>query len=708
MDGAFRSTNWLFRPATQTTPEPRKPERPGDLMNGDGFVQPDPRSSGSSLARTLVSRTLARLPWSFVSESTPYRGSPSLHQQSLRGWLRSHAGLCFAGVSLGWVLLLYRHVLGAPFVYDDISQIRDNSLLASWSSTLEYFRSSISFSNQYRGAGGSFYRPLFWLSLALDRHLWGLNPAGFHVTNVLLHWLNGLLGFVLLRRLNVSIYVAAAASFVWLALPINAEAVAWISGRSLPLACFFLLVSLLAGLAYLHSPSRWLLPAYAAACLAALLSHEAGVLAVPFMLLIVYCRDREFRPVWMPLCGAGLVAGLVYGLLRQLAGAQLSAGRPLLPAVGAISAKYLYWMLLPLHMSIERSTSVPRAEPLVLFAASGLLLAFLVFLFAIRRKLPAVAAGLVWLVIALLPFCGAMHLYQGMAERYTYLAAMGLAFVVVVLARQLRSHNGFYRIAVGIICLWVVWGAWRLNARVFDWRDEETLYRTSLEATPASSILLYNLGVVAGEGGRTDEAAAYYRRALALNPRYASAALNLGNLLRSQGHLPEAITQYQAAISLDPKSPDAWMDLGNAYLETGATTNARTAYQQAISLKPNNVEAFINLGVVSQQVGDFAAARRNYEHAIAIDPSQPASYCNLGALLLRQGDHEAATRQFLRAIEVNPIYAPAYFDLGVLYQQTGHPELAAPMYERALQLKPDYEHARTNLEKLRSPALSAK
>ncbi len=639
----------------------------------------------------------------------PHRGHPDdLPRHSLVGWLLSHPGLCFAVLSLGWVLSLYRNVLAAPFVYDDISQIRDNSALASWSSALVYFHSSIPFSNEYRGAGGTFYRPLFWLSLSLDRHLWGLNPAGFHVTNLLLHWLNGLLGFFLLRRLSVSLYVAAAASFVWLALPINAEAVAWISGRSLPLACFFLLLSLLAGLVYLQSPSLLLLLAYATACLAALLSHEAGVLALPLMLLIAYCHDREFQPIWTPLCCAGLVAGVLYGVLRQIAGAPLSSGRPLLPSIGAISAKYLYWMLLPLHMSVERSTSLPPAEPLVLFAASGLLLVFLVSLIALRRKLPAAAAGLVWLVIALLPFCGLIHLYQGMAERYTYLASMGLAFVVVTLAWQLRPRTTLFGLVAGIVCLWVIWGASRLNARVLDWRDEETLYRTSLEATPASSILLYNLGVIAAEAGRSDQAAAYYRRALALNPRYASAALNLGNLLRSQGHLPEAIAQYQVAITFDPRSPDAWMNLGNVYLEVGSTNNARTAYQQAISLKPNNVEAFINLGVLFQQAGDFAAAKQNYERAIAIDPSHPASYCDLGALLLRQGDREAATRQFLHAIEVDPIYAPAYFDLGVLYEQTGHPELAAPMYQRALQLKPGYEHARTNLEKLRNSGLPAK
>jgi protein O-mannosyl-transferase len=624
---------------------------------------------------------------------------------SRRQWLVSHAGVCFAILSLGWVLLLYRNVLTAPFVYDDISQIKENPALASWLSALEYFRSPVFFSNQYRGAGGSFYRPLFWLSLSLDRHIWGLNSVGFHLTNLLLHWLNGLLGLLLLRRLRISFYVAAAAALIWLALPINTEAVAWISGRALPLACFFLLLSLLAGFAYLRSARLWLLPSYAAACLAALLSHEAGVLALPLMLLIAYCHEREFRPSWFRLCGAGLAAGAIYGLLRQIAGAHLSASQPALAAAGTMFAKYLYWAVLPVHMSIERSTSFPREAPLVTFIAAIVLLIVFLALVSIRRRRSGVAAGLAWFSIALLPFCGAIHLYQGMAERYTYLAAQGLVFAVVAFAWQLRVHPALYRIAAVIISVWMLWGAWRLNARVLDWRDEEALYRTSLEATPNSSILLYNLGVVAAEEGHDDQAAAYYRRALALNPRYAAAALNLGNILRKQGHLPEAIAQYQTAITFDPRTPDGWMNLGNAYLQTGSTANARAAYNQAIVLKPNNVEAFINLGVVFQQMGDFASAKRQYERAIAIDPSQPAGYCNLGALLLRQGDHDAAASQFLHAIQADPIYAPAYFDLGVLYQQTGRPELAKPMYERALQLKPDYEHARAKLEALGHPEL---
>src|ERR1700752_2402162 len=110
--------------------------------------------------------------------------------------------LWFAIISACWVALLYRHVISAGFVYDDVAQIQNNHALTLWRSVAEYARSAVPFNTEFRGIGGSFYRPLFWFSLALDRVLWGLNATGFHITNLALHWGNGLLAFLLLRRLR--------------------------------------------------------------------------------------------------------------------------------------------------------------------------------------------------------------------------------------------------------------------------------------------------------------------------------------------------------------------------------------------------------------------------------------------------------------------------------------------------------------------------
>jgi protein O-mannosyl-transferase len=634
---------------------------------------------------------------------------PSVNPRS-QSPFASHLDLWFAIISACWVVLLYRHVIGAAFVYDDVPQIQNNPALSSWHSVAGYFRSAVPFNRDFRGFGGFFYRPLFWLSLAMDRMLWGLNATGFHITNLALHWTNGFLAFTLLRKQRVSIVVSAAVSIVWLGLPINAEVVAWISGRSISLAVLFLLTGLLSADWYLRSNRIVALFGYAIASFASLLSHEIGVLTLPMVGLMAYASNPERRR-WFDvsfaglalvrLTGVGLTVDALYLWLRHIAGAHLSSGVPAVVGSGVSFWKYVGWMLLPLRMSIERSTDVPTSDfPMTTSAAFIGVLALFVVILLSRRKMPEVAVGLAWLFIALVPFCGIIPIYQGMAERYTYLAALG--FVLAMVALLFHLSNPARSVALCAVILWVSWGAWRLNARVIDWRDETSIYAKSLEATPGSPILLYNLGVTFAEAGDTSKAADYYQRAIELNPRYTSAIINLGNMFERQGNYSQAVALYQRAIALDPRDPDAWVDLGNIYLQLAMNQAAKGAYEKAVALKPNDVEAIINLGAALQRSGDLNAAEQAYQRAIAIDPGQAPAYCDLGALFLQQGNVVGAREQLTKSIEHNPSYAPAYFDLGVLNEQIGQRDLALEMYKKALDLQPDYPRARSSVERLQA------
>jgi protein O-mannosyl-transferase len=613
---------------------------------------------------------------------------------------QSHFQLSFLILSGCWVVLLYWQAIGGPFLYDDIPQIQQNHALLSWPSAAEYFRSSVPFNIEFRGFAGSFYRPLFWLSLKLDRTLWGLNPSGFHVTNLVLHWANGFVGFLLLTEFGVSVLISGTASLVWLGLPINSEAVAWISGRSFCLMDLLLLLALLMADWHLRSRKRWPLVIYSFAFLGALLSHEAGVLVLPLTSLVAYARDHKLRRSWLPLGGAAIGVSVVYLGLRHLAGAQLPAAVLDIGPIGVEFLKYVQWMVFPVAMSVERSTDVPANEFSVVAIVSLLaVLALFILVVRLRKKMPEFAAGLAWMSIALLPFCGIVFIYQGTAERYDYVASQGFALAVV--AFSLRARRWAKGAVPLLAVLWVGWGAWRLNARVLDWANEILLYTTSLKATPRSPVLLYNLGTAYSDAGDIERAIQYYRRAIGINPNYVSALVNLGNVLRARGEYSEAVGLYKRAISLDPKSPDPWINLGNVYGQEGWAKEAKSAYERAIALKPDDTQAIINLGVTYQRLGNLAAAKRQYETAISIDGTQPAVYCNLGALLVQEGNADAAIEQFTRAIQIDKSYAAAYFDLGVVYQQTGQNDLATRMYEKALEIKPDHEKARLNLERLR-------
>jgi protein O-mannosyl-transferase len=343
---------------------------------------------------------------------------------SVRGpesWIRSHERVSFLVLSAAWVLLLYWKALWNPFSsYDDLTMIVNNPGLGTWRGVYHYLHSNVSFVGDLRGSGESYYRPLFWISLALDSKLWGSNPFGFHLTGLLLHWINGFLLFFLLRRVRVPLEVAGGTAFVWLALPINSEVVAWIAARAYCLAAFFILLSALAAVRFLETGRTFLVPVYALAVFCALLSHEAGILAFPLTMMVAYALTKlNARPAVVLYCAA-VAAGLATFGLSHIAGARslYHQSGSLIP-FGAFYLKYLGWLTLPIHMSIERSSNTPPNNlSLPAILAWGGMAGMFVIAFVTRRRQPLIAVGLLWIWIALAPFCGLVPIYQGMAGRY--------------------------------------------------------------------------------------------------------------------------------------------------------------------------------------------------------------------------------------------------------------------------------------------------
>jgi hypothetical protein len=132
---------------------------------------------------------------------------------------------------------------------------------------------NVSFVGDLRGSGESYYRPVFWISLALDRMLWEMNPVAFHLTNLALRWLNGCLLFAVLKKAGVPMELAAYTVLVWLTLPINSEVVAWVSARAYLLAALFVLVSALLAELFLERRRTIAVASYTLTALLALLSH---------------------------------------------------------------------------------------------------------------------------------------------------------------------------------------------------------------------------------------------------------------------------------------------------------------------------------------------------------------------------------------------------------------------------------------------------
>jgi protein O-mannosyl-transferase len=592
-----------------------------------------------------------------VSSSSPSKAAKKeTRSGSLLQWCSRRASLCFALAAAAWVLALYWNAFKAPFVYDDLEQILNNPALASWRLTIaRFFFLPVAFTNDFLGGGGFTYRPLYWLTFALDRQLWGATSvSGFHFTSLLLHWANGLLLFQLLRRIKVSTGTAAISALLWLGLPINTEAVVWISARAYLLSSFFLLLGLLSASLYLRRDKRTTLVCYFLFSLAAVFSHEQGFLLLPLTLFLIYGTRRDDRATWVKLAGTGLAANLFCAGIKYWVGAHGGGGPRALWSIGEVFWKYLLWMLAPIHMSVERSTSLPADS----FSTAAVAAWLLLFAFAgtavlLRRRAPLAATGMAWISITLLPFCGFVFIYQGMAERFLYIASMGLALAIVSLAQAGRRQ--WKQIALAGLLLWMAWGALRLRARVLDWDDPVSLYESSLQATPTSAALYYNLGFS----------------------------------LREQGDLDRAIVNYRQAIRLRPTYQRAFASIAEIYAKQNKPAEALTEYSQALKLQPDDTNTVINYAVALGAAGKKELAEQQFKVAIAQAPKQSAAFIDLGNLYVQEDREDEAIQCFEKAIAKNPNDPLSYFDMGVLFQRKGRDDLALPFYKKVLRLKPD-------------------
>lgn len=568
----------------------------------------------------------------------------SIRPKRFNEWYRLHPVISFCLISFTYVLLLYSRALTAGFsAYDDPNQITQNPSILSIRQSLSYFRHTVPFTSDLLGLKSSMYRPLYWLSLAIDQRVWGLHAVGFHLTNVLLHWLTGLLLFVLLKKLRMPVFTAAASVLLWFSLPINSEAVVWASDRAYCLAGFFLLLAGLGAQSYLASRRVLPLIGYLLCFFAALLSHEAGILTIPLVLLIACATPSKTTRSSSVLGFASLLPLISFVVLRN----SLPDATPLtlgsLWPAGLYFAKYVSWIFLPIHMSVERSSSTPAAG----FSIAALI-AWLVLIgfgwaaVALRRKAPAISAGVAWLICALLPFCGFTVIYQGMAERFAYFASAGAAIVVasvVAMAysnvqRSVDTERTLRKVLLACVAIWTLWGVMRLWHRENDWHDSIALYRSSLLATPKSAKLYHNLGDV--------------------------------------------------------------------YLSRGDLEGARASYSKGLDLSPTDAGLAINLGVTLDRKRDALGAEQAFIRAIHIDPQQDTAYCDLGVLMFQHDQADKAALLFVKAIKLNPEDPTPLYDLAAVYKANGRKDLAIQLYHKVLEMQPGDEAATADLHELES------
>jgi tetratricopeptide (TPR) repeat protein len=636
---------------------------------------------------------------------------------------RVSAGVALIAIA---VFLAYRPSMTGGFILDDDRLIYDNDLIKA-SDGLQQF---------WCTTRADDYWPATNSALWIEWRLWGMHPTGYHVTNLILHIIEALLIWIILRKLSIP--GAFLAAIIFAVHPVNVESVAWIAQRKNTMAMLFFLLSILwylkadmpaasVGMAparrhggpweldKIHFPHYtlhshlWYWLSLAAFVLAMLSKGSAVVLPMLLLGIIWWLRPLTrldlMRTAPFFLFAAALAIVNVW-FQTHGSGEVLRSASFLERLLGAGGVLWFYFnkALLPLNLYfVYPQWHIMTGNPLwwlPLFAAMAVTAVLWRYRASWGRPF-LFAWGL--FCVALAPVMGFADVgfmkSSLVADHYQHIAVIGLIALASAgwSAWHCLARSGTRRAATAVAIAAAgafMFLTWEQN-QIYS--NDVTLYRAALEKNPGFWMGHGNLANILSKAGRLKDAIAHYEQALALNPEYFDAHNNLSVILTQIGRPEEAIEHSKQALLLNSNFAESRFNLGNAYNGAGQHEQAIKYYEQALRMKPNYPDAMNNMGLVLVEEGRFEEAIEYYRKALALRPDYADAHYNLGLALAQTGRPEEAIEHYTEALRIKSNFAEAHANLGLALFQTSRIWEGINHYREALRLKPDFIDAHNNL-----------
>jgi tetratricopeptide (TPR) repeat protein len=598
-------------------------------------------------------------------------------------------------------LLAYFPALFGGFIWDDDLHITENYALRN-SEGLEHIWFRLHATPQYY--------PLVHSTFWLEYHLWGLNPFGYHLVNILLHALAAILLWRVLRQIQLP--AAWLAAIIFALHPIQVESVAWVTELKNVLSGVFYFAAALAYFRFGESAvdsgkRRWLYYFGALTLFGAALLSKTVTCSLPAALLLVlwWKKPRLGRQDVLPLApffviGAGM--GLLTAWIeKHQVGAQ-GTDWSFTPIDRCLIAGRALWfyagkLVCPIHLTFiyPRWKISAAAWWQWLFPLAAV--CTMAGLWLWRRRIgrgPLVAA--LFFAGTLFPALGFADVYpmrfSFVADHFQYLAGIGLIVLcATVLGKLPRVVTGALLLILGTV-------TWQ---QTHIYKNEETLWRDTLAKNPDCWMACNNLGLYLYKKGKVDEAIALHRRSLALNPNDFVAPSNLGIELAAKGEFIEAETYYRMALGLHPTDAASIRNnLGVAYFKSGNTEAAIKEYQQALGEKPEMIEAWDNLGEGFAALGRFDDAERCFREALRIRPDFAIALYDLGNILADRKRYDEAVTCYQAALRSKADFFEASFNLAATLVEIGRTNDATPYIALALRIPTTNPQAHFNLGRL--------
>lgn len=503
-------------------------------------------------------------------------------------------------------LALYLPVTHYGFIrlWDDDAYVTDNP----------HVRSGVKLENlkwAFTSFEQSNWHPLTWISHMVDCQLFGLAPGPQHFINLLLHALNVLLLFWILQKATGALGRSFVVAALFALHPLNVETVAWIAQRKSLLSAFFSLLTV-AAYGWYAKQGGWKRYSAMLAAFALALMAKPMAVSLPLLLLLfdhwplARFDNLPFSRRWvrlaiekLPLFLMSAMSSVLTEMAQNSGGSVM--GLSLLPLSTRIEnailayVTYLGKILWPVRLAAYYPLQFsPKSGEVI---ASGVILVVISAAVIHFRRFRYLAVGWSLFLITLLPVIGIVQVgFQGMADRYTYIPAIGIFIAVVWAVAEVVKTAPVARFAASFAAVIAIAALSAGTLRYLRcWQDGVTLFAQARASWGQPDMWLEQLyGNALFSAGHTDEALDHYQQSCAIQPRTEYCHYNIAHILAGRGQWSEAIQQYQLALQFTASREMALLCLtesGEALLRLGQYEAAQRSATQALSIDPGSPTA---------------------------------------------------------------------------------------------------------------------
>lgn len=513
----------------------------------------------------------------------------------------------------------------------------------------------------YEGAKPNYYRPVEIISFMIDYKLWKLNPFGYHLSNLLIHFLNSTLAYVIIFLLFGNALIAIISSLLFCLHPINIAAVVFITGRSDLLAALFILSAFLCTILLLKRHRKWrffLIP-IALCALLAMLSRENAVFIPPGIFLVSLFIKGDVKRKIVCFVSAALMLSLALYFRIEFLHIPLARHdfMPMPLFLKGINFLYIiisfvYLLIMPVNLYLMHiSAPIVNLLDMRAWIIPVVIFAIPVFCF-IKRRNKILIFGILWFLIFSSQIFFLMAAFSdkkiSMYEHWVYLASLGIYVIAANLFYLGTKRNKTAGYSLLIVILLALNILTQVNYSYY--KDDSTLSK----------------------------------RILRFNPDNSQARKELAKLYLMNKQYHAALEQIAKALKIAPFDPDLYLLLGSYFEDTGRIDQAMVTYQKLLKISPDSARAINNLGEIYFTKGDDARAELFFKHAIGTNPLLVEPYLNIATLYARQNNLPGAIFYYKRAIQLNPDLVEGFVDLAYIYMNNKQPAMTVGILDKAL------------------------